>query len=121
MIDLYLDPTTHDLVFSNFTFNVTTRKEDEITQRLKVKLLWFKEEWVFNVNYGIPYFQEIFSNKKIDLNDVDDIFRTAISQEPGVVDLISYSSTFDDSTRDFNVKAKVLTDSGEIVNLSFQI
>lgn len=121
MIDLYLDPTTHDLVFNNFTFPVTTRIEDEITQRLKMKLLWFREEWAFNINYGIPYFQEIFSNKRIDLNDVDDIFRTAISQEKGVIDLISYSSSFNDSTRDFTVTAKVLTDSGEIVSLSFQI
>jgi len=120
MIDLKLDPITHDLVIENFTFAITTTKEDEIVQRLKVKLLFFKGEWIHNLNYGIPYYQEIFI-KGIDLEDIDDIFRTQIANESGVRDLISYSSTFNPSTRQLNINAKVITDSGDILSLSFDV
>lgn len=120
MIDFYLDPVTHDLVLDNFTFKVTQTKEEEIIQRLKVKLLFFKEEWIFNLNYGIPYFQEIFV-KGVDLEDIDEIYRTQITNEQGVRDLLSYSSSFNSSTRDLIISAKIITDSGEILDLSFSV
>ena len=120
MIDLYLDPNTHDLVVDNFTFKVTTTKQEEITQRLKVKLLWWKDEWQFNLNYGIDYKNQVFT-KGVDLGDIDDMFRTEIANEEGVQDLISYSSLFNQSTRELTVNAKVKTDSGEIINLSFNV
>lgn len=120
VIDLELDLTTHDLILSNFSFAVTQDKQTEITQRLKIKLLMFKGEWIHNINYGIDYYGQVFV-KGIDLEDIDDTFRTEISNEQGVVDLISYSSSFNSSTRKLDVQAKVLTDSGEIINLSFAI
>jgi len=120
MIDLKLDPTTHDLVIENFTFATTVRIEDEIVQRLKVKLLWFKNEWIHNINFGIPYFEEVFI-KGVDLNNLDDLFRTQISNEDGVQDLITYSSSFNQTTRQLTINAKVITDSGVIINLSFDV
>lgn len=120
MIDYYLDPTTHDVVVSNFTLKVTQDKSDLIVQRLKIKLLWFKEEWFLDRNYGIPYFQQIFI-KGIDLNEIDDIYRDAIANEDGVLDLISYSSEFNPSTRKLTVNSKVRVGSGEIVSLSFSL
>jgi hypothetical protein len=41
MIDLYLDPVTHDLVLEDFTLKATPTLQEQIIQRLKVKLLWF--------------------------------------------------------------------------------
>lgn len=120
MLDLYLDPTTHDLVLENFTFSRTQDKSDLIIQKLKIKLLWFKEEWFLDRNYGIPYFQQIFI-KGIDLNEIDDTFRDAIANEQGVLDLIAYSSEFNPSTRKLTVNSKVRVDSGEIINISFTV
>jgi hypothetical protein len=120
MIDLYLDPNTHDLVVDNFTLKITTSKEEEITQRLKIKLLWWDGEWKFNENYGIKYKTLVFT-KGIDLEDIDDMFRTEIANEEGVLELLSYSSLFNQSTRELTVNAKVKTDSGEIINLSFNV
>lgn len=120
VIDLYLDPITHDLVLDNFTLKVTKTKEEEITQRLKIKLLWWKGEWVFNLNFGIDYRNEVFV-KGIDLDDIDEMFRLQIANEDGVRELISYSSSHNASTRELNVTAKVLIDSGEILNLSFNV
>jgi len=120
MIDYYLDPNTHDVVVSNFTLATTQDKADLITQRLKIKLLWFMGEWFLDENYGIPYFQEIFI-KGIDLNDIDDIFKDAIANEDGVLDLLEYSSEFNNSTRELTVRSKIRIESGEIVSLSFNL
>ena len=120
MLDLYLDPNTPDLVLDNFTFKITEVKQDEIIQKLKVLLLFFKGEWEYNLNYGIPYFQEIFI-KGVDLEQIDDTYRTAISNESGVRDLISYSSSFNSATRQLTVNAKVLVESGEIIPISISV
>ncbi len=119
MTDLELDLNTHDLILSNFTFKTVQDKQTEITQRLKIKLLFFKGEWIHNINYGIDYYGQIFV-KGIDLGDIDDVFRTQISNEDGVIDLIAYSSVFNPSTRDLNIRATVLTDTGPI-ELSFTV
>ena len=120
MIDLRLDPTTHDLVYSNFTFETVESESEEIAQRLKIKLSWFKGEWFLDENYGIPYFQEIFV-KGIDLDDIDDIYRTQIIQEDGVIDLLSYDSDFNSSTRKLEVQAKYKSEDGEIQTISFAL
>ena len=120
MLDLYLDPKTHDLVLENFTFSQTQDKSDLIIQKLKIKLLLFKGEWFLDENYGIPYFEQIFI-KGVDLNEIDDTFRDAIANEDGVIDLLSYSSEFNYSTRQLTVDAKIRVDSGEIMNISFTV
>lgn len=120
MIDFKLDPTTHDLVVDNFTLGITQTKEEEITQRLKIRLLWFKGDWKYDENYGIDYFNEVFV-KGFDLSEIDDMYRLAISSEEGVQDLLSYSSSFNSSTRELQVKAKIVTDSGQILNIIFTV
>lgn len=117
---MYLDPVTHDVVIDGFTVSHTKTKQDLITQKLKIKLLWFKEEWFLDNGYGIPYFQEIFV-KGVSLEDIDEVFRIAISTEDGVVDLMSYNSTLDPSTRNLTVTAKVRIESGEILLLNFTV
>ena len=107
-------------MFDNFTLRVTKNKEEEITQRLKMKLLWWKDTWVFNLNYGIDYKNEVFI-KGIDLDDIDEMFRVQIANEDGVKELVSYSSSHNSATRELVVRAKVLIDSGEILNLSFNV
>jgi hypothetical protein len=120
MVDLYLDPITHDVVVKDFTLKVTTNEADLITQKLKIKLLWFKEEWFLDENYGIPYFQEVFV-KGVNLDDIDDVFRSAIANEDGVVELISYSSSINESTRELTINSKIKTRSGEIVSIVFSV
>jgi hypothetical protein len=120
MIDLYLDPVTHDLVLEDFTLKATPTLQEQIIQRLKVKLLWFQGEWFLDETYGMPYYQEIFVsgfNKEV----IDDIFRLAISTEKGVTKLIKYSSTFTPTTRTFAVSAKIQIEGGEVMNLNFTI
>lgn len=120
MTDLELDLNTHDLILKNFTLKSISTQQIEITQRLKIKLLWFKGEWIHNENYGVDYRNKVFA-KGIDLDDIDDMFRVAITSESGVKQLLSYSSSFDRATRVFSISIKIITDSGEVINTSFSV
>ena len=105
---------------NDFTFDHVRNKQEEITQRLKIKLLLWKEEWFLDRDYGIPYKQEILV-KGVDRDDIDDIFRLAISEESGVIEILSYSSDWDRTTREFRINTKIRTDSGDILPLSLAL
>lgn len=117
---LKLDPITHDLIIDNFQYKEITTKTEELTQRIKIKLLTFKGEWFLDEDYGIPYFQDIFV-KGITKEGVDDIFRIALSNEPDVDSLISYSSEYDNATRHYSLTATVRTTEGEVLTLSTSV
>lgn len=117
---LKLDPVTHDLIIENFQYKEISTKTEDLTQRIKIKLLTFKGEWFLDEDYGIPYFQDIFV-KGITKEGVDDIFRVAISNEPDVVALTEYSSEFDNSTRIYTLTATVRTTEGEVATLSIAL
>lgn len=118
-MDFYLDPLTHDLDVSGFDFRVTASAEEALIQRLKIKLLFFKGEWFLNQNFGTPYFQEIFVsiNSK---DDVDTVFKLAITEMQGVEKITKYSSSFNKDTREFTLDFSVLF-NGEVITTSLLI
>jgi hypothetical protein len=117
---LKLDPSTHDLFVSNFQFAMNKTKTEDLAQRLKIKLLWFLNDWFLDESYGIPYFEKIFV-KGTSKDTVDDTFKLAIASEDGVDVLMEYNSVADRSTRQFTVEAKVKTTEGEILNIPLSI
>jgi hypothetical protein len=117
---LKLDETTHDLFVTNFQFTPIGLKTEDLAQRLKMKLLFFKGEWFLDEDYGMPYFQEIFV-KGTSKETIDDRFRIAIAQERGVDRLLEYSSVFDSSTRVFSVTATVKTTEGEVITIPLSL
>lgn len=104
-MDLLLDPITHDCVFINGECPVTQERVDVVIQRLKIRLLTFLNEWFFNVNYGIPYFQRLIA-KKVPKEVVDRIMQENILAEEGVAEILSFSSTLD-SKRIYSLTFKV--------------
>lgn len=117
---LKLDETTHDLFVTNFEFASISLRTEDLAQRLKIKLLFFKGEWFLDENYGIPYFQEVFV-KGTNREAIDDRFRIAISQERDVERLLEYSSEFDPINRVFQVSATVKTTEGEIITVPISL
>ncbi len=117
---LRLDPQTHDLFVSNFQFAMNTKKTEDLAQRLKIKLLWFLNEWFLDESYGIPYFEKIFV-KGSSKDTVDDTFKLAIASEDDVEMLMEYSSVANKSTREFSIEGKVKTTEGDIVNIALSI
>lgn len=91
-----VSPNYHDIVWNNgpLTKEYTTQPLTEtVAQRLKIRLLTFLEEWVYNTAYGVPYHQRILG-KKTTKSAVDLIFQQQILSEEGVKEIVSFSSTF---------------------------
>jgi len=75
--------------------------DEEILQRIKVRLRFFKDEWFLNSEHGLPYFQDlinpeasdpyILGSKNLDLNILESIFREQILDVEGVKGLIESS------------------------------
>ena len=112
-VDLALDVTTNDLVFT--ARNLTTVAGAAlVAQRLKVILQLFKGEWFLDADAGIPWFQEILE-KGVDVTVVDAILRAAILGVTDVNRLLIYSSEIDAAARTISVAFTVDTVYGPVV------
>lgn len=68
---------------------------EEILQRIKIRLRFFKSEWFLNIDHGVPYFQDILGSKSLDNNIIESIFRKEILAVKGVKSLIESSIDYD--------------------------
>ena len=110
----FLLSSEHDIVWNNgpLTQEFTTQPFTQtVGQRLKIRLLTFRNEWFLDTEYGVPYWQQIlgFKNKK---ETVDQIFQQEILKENGVKELISFDSTFENRVYSLTFQVRVV--SGEV-------
>lgn len=113
IMDILLDPVTHDVVFVNGQTTVTQKTADIVAQRLKITLYTFLGEWFLDLDVGIPYFQQIL-NKVRNKSTVDVIFQTVIANDPDVIEIISYESDMDNARRGFYMEFAVRVSDGTI-------
>lgn len=90
-MDLLIDSLTGDLVFTNGVCPVTQLQADVVAQRLRITLYTYYGEWFLDDTIGVPYVQQIFSKIKRK-STVDLIFQGLIAADPGVIEIISFSS-----------------------------
>ena len=115
-MDLLMDIRNgvHDNVFVNGQCPVVTDPVERVMQRLKIKLLTFKGEWFHNRRYGIPYWQEILG-KKVSKSRVDIVFQEAVLEEPGVVEIVSFSSSLVRRSYSLEIRIRVRGETGTSV------
>jgi hypothetical protein len=111
MIDIALDPTTHDLAIENFDLQLVDGI-DQIAQNLNIRLRFFFGEWYLNTLEGIPYYQYFFI-KNPNQYQTETFLKETITTTPGVTALTSFASDFDGKTRLFTVKFSAQTVSGD--------
>lgn len=125
-MDLLLDlnqisPSYGDLTWKNgpLTPDYTTQSRvDVVAQRLRIRLLTFREEWFLDTSYGVPYFQSILGHK-IKKSAVDLIFQREILAENGVKELTFFESTFRNRQYSLAFRVKVATgDETETITLT---
>jgi hypothetical protein len=110
--DLALNRLSHDLMF------VPTRQDpwaparfsimpmegaDRVAQQIKITLLAFLGEWFLDVNFGVPYLEEILI-KNPRLTSVESILRAKIMAVPDVLRITFFSMDFDRYKRDLRVE-----------------
>ena len=113
--DLELDTTNHDLVVNkDLVFIEDTA--DAVTQRLRVKLKFFKGEWFLNTDFGVPYYHSIFV-KGVEKVKVDELFKAEIINTEGVLSVETFDSTFNTATREYSMTFSCTVSTGEIITL----
>lgn len=124
-MDLLLDldplsPSYGDLTWKNgpLTPDYTTQSRvDVVAQRLRIRLLTFREEWFLDTGYGVPYWSIL--GRKIKKSAVDLIFQREILAENGVKELTFFESTFENRKYTLSFRVKVTTgDETETITLT---
>ena len=102
----------NDLYFDNSGRLVTISgagTDEEILQRVKIKLRFFKNGWFLDTNHGIAYFDEIIGEKTIDINAVESIFRKAILEVEGISNILESSIDYSAADRELDFFFKATT------------
>jgi hypothetical protein len=91
----------NDLYFTNNRLVLISgsNTDEEILQRIKVRLKFFKDEWFLNSDHGLPYFDDILGSKGLDLNILESIFREQLLDIEGVKEIVESSVDYDENER----------------------
>lgn len=85
-----------------------------VAQQVQTCLRTFLGEWEFDLEAGVPWFQRILGMKIVNLNDVDNVLRTAILAVDDVVSILEFSMTLNTSTRNLSINSKINTTFGVV-------
>ncbi len=80
---------------------------EAVAQSVKTRLLFLKEDYFLDLDYGVPWLQEIEGVKPARLDLAEAYIKQTILETPGVEELISFSLSFDPETRTINISADV--------------
>jgi hypothetical protein len=107
----------HDFYFENNRIVLIDGKDsdEEIKQRIRVRLWFFLDSWFLNSSHGLPYFQEILGSKAISLGAVKQIFSENISNVQGVAQLLDSRFDYANLERSFSYTFEALTVNSTII------
>lgn len=118
MIDILLDPITHDLVVSSYDLALVSGV-DQVRQSVKMRLLTIFSEWFLDVRIGIQYF-DVVCTKNPNLSLIDSIMKATIVETQGILELVSYTSTLDRAHRTLTITFEANTIYG-LINLTLGV
>jgi hypothetical protein len=116
---LKVDTETNDLDISTGNLVVVTGV-DSLVQRIRTRLQTFLGECFLDASLGVPYFQQIFKDKNPRVSALNAAFGDAILSVDGVERILSLNYALDSVTRKLSVDFKVLSESGETSESSFE-
>ena len=100
-----------DMLFANGTTPITDEFVDAVAQRVFIMLRTFESEWYLNGVTGVPYLTRILGFK-VEKSTVDRILQQKILQEPGVADILEFTSSLNGS-RVYEASMKIRTTGGD--------
>ena len=84
-----------------------------VQQRLRNRLSTQRGEWLFDTSHGTPWHERVLGQKR-GLAAVQAVVTDVILATPGVLELVSLSTSFDRTTRRFSYTAVVRSTEGTI-------
>lgn len=112
MIDIALDPTTGDILLVDHSAQLV-QDIDQVAQNLAIRLRFILGEWYLNILAGVPYY-EYFFVKSPNQIQVESFLKEAIVDTPGILQITSFSSAYDNAHRRFSVNFSAQTESGNL-------
>jgi len=111
----------NDLYFTKNRLTILTgaNTNQEILQRIKIRLKFFKDEWFLNSEHGLPYFENILGTKNIDLNILESIFREQLLDIEGVKSVIESSVDYNASNRQILYAFSITSVSNTVILNNF--
>lgn len=83
--------------------------ENSVSQKIRIRLLWFEGEWRWNVTEGMPYFTHLLV-KNPDIDYFESSVRKKIFEVDEVVEVKDVRIDFDRRTRDAVIHYVAITD-----------
>jgi hypothetical protein len=111
MQDLKLN-TDGDLAVEEYDLALVTDAA-RVRQQLQIRLRFFKKEWFLDMNFGVPWFQDIL-RKPYRKSLVDGILKAQIMAVQDVLSILKFESQFDPITRKFDLDFIVDTTFGPV-------
>lgn len=101
----------NDIYFKNGDIAIIpgNNTDEEIAQRIKIRLQFFQGEWYLNTAHGVPYFPEIFGTKDITSNAFDSFMQEQILDVEGVTEILQTKTDYDTKQRKLFYEFKVVT------------
>lgn len=113
---LLIDPDTRDLVFDEDGSFKKIYDEDTVVQNVRHALLTWKAEFFADETHGTDYERILGANEnEVDEDEIKEVMREAIFQEPDVSRIDSMTVTYD--RRSVTVAFTATLDDGEIITL----
>ena len=82
---------------------------DSVSQKIRIRLLWFLGEWRWDPEEGIPYFDDVFI-KNPDTDRIETIIREKIFEVTEVTEVNDVTVELDSKARRVKVKFEAKTD-----------
>lgn len=109
--------SNNDFYFENKKLAIISgnNTDEEILQRIKVRLKFFKDEWFLNSEHGLPYFQDILGSKNLDFNIIESILREQILQVEGVKEILESSIDYDKNQREIKYSVNIVSVNNTVI------
>ena len=99
-----------DYTFGHSQANFYVNQVEAVAQAVLTRLKLWSGEWFIDTSDGTPWGSEVLG--KYTMGTYDTVLKERILATPGVVQLQSYSSTFNAQTRALTVRATITTAYG---------
>lgn len=112
MSDLLQNETTGELILTNGDLLLCTGV-DRARQFLAQRLAAFRGEWVFDLDEGVPYFENVFV-KAPDPVILEGLFKDRILSTPGIIGLDEFDLVLNTATRELSLEFLAQSTDGPI-------
>jgi hypothetical protein len=89
--------------------------DDETLQRVRLRLDLFLGEWVLDQTEGLPWLAWLSSKASLRVEEIGAVLRSTTESTPGINRVLSWSGSYDYTTRAIGYTGSFLLDSGVTV------